>query len=198
VRRVRYRNGGLDAIDARILQALADDARIAMKDLAREVGLSAPSVAERVRRLEENGVIAGYGAKVDPAAVGLPLAVCIRVRPMPGEVKRMAALLAAMPAIVECDRVTGDDCFVAKAHLASVEELERIIDAILPYGITHTSVIQSTPVRRRLPAFAVAPQSASASATGRGRSRSTKWQNAADRLTTAVAAHTTSKLPVRS
>jgi Lrp/AsnC family leucine-responsive transcriptional regulator len=157
VRRSRYQNGGLDRIDAEILRALSADGRIAMKDLAAAVGLSAPSVTERVRRLEETGVIEGYGARINPQAIGLPLAVYIRVRPMPGELSRVSDLLAGMPEVIECDRVTGDDCFVAKALVASVEDLEGVIDRLLPHATTSTSVIQSSPVKRRVPVIAAAP-----------------------------------------
>jgi Lrp/AsnC family leucine-responsive transcriptional regulator len=151
MKRVRYSNGALDETDARILEALSRDGRLPMKDLAQKVGLSAPSVTERVKRLEEAGVIEGYAAQINAAAVGLPLAVYIRVRPMPGELARVAELLASIPEIVECDRVTGDDCFIAKAHVQSVRDLETVIDRLLPYAMTNTSVIQSSPVRRRMP-----------------------------------------------
>ncbi len=151
MKRLRTRSGSVDPIDAGILRALAQDARITMADLAREVGLSAPSVTERVRKLEETGIIEGYVAQVSPAALGLGLAAYIRVRPMPGQLRRVAELLNGLDAIVECDRVTGDDCFIAKAHLRSVAELEQLIDRIIPYATTNSALIQSSPVKRRLP-----------------------------------------------
>lgn len=151
MKRVRYLNGAIDEIDASLLTILSEDGRIALKDLAARVGLSAPSVAERLRRLEEAGIIEGYGAKLNARALGLSLAVYIRIRPMPGELTRVADLLADKPEVIECDRVTGDDCFVAKALVRSVDELEQLIDDILPYATTNTSVIQSSPVRRRMP-----------------------------------------------
>lgn len=147
-------NGGIDELDAQILRLLSDDGRIAMKELAASVGLSAPSVTERVRRLEDLGVIEGYTIRVNPQAIGLPLAVYIRVRPMPGELARVGALLASKPEIIECDRVTGDDCFIAKALVASVAEIETLIDVLLPYATTNTSLIQSSPVPRRMPEIA--------------------------------------------
>jgi Lrp/AsnC family leucine-responsive transcriptional regulator len=122
-----------------------------MAELARSVGLSAPSVAERVRRLEEAGIIRGYGARIDPAALGLPLAAYVRVRPMPGQLRKAVEVLSAIDAVVECDRVTGEDCFIAKVHVRSVEELEAVIDRVIPYAMTNTSIIQSSPVSRRLP-----------------------------------------------
>ncbi len=154
MRRVRYKNGELDETDRAILSLLAKEGRMAMKDLAMQVGLSPPSVIERVRRLEETGVIEGFGARVNPSAIGLPLAVYIRVRPMPGELGRVAKLLVSIPEITECDRITGEDCFIAKAHVASVIDLERVIDKLLPHATTNTSVVQSTPVPQRLPAAA--------------------------------------------
>ena len=154
MRRLRNQNTDLDALDTRILSALTADARASIAELARLVGLSPPSAAERVRRLEETGVIEGCAVTIDPRAVGLPIAAWIRVRPMPGELKTVADILRSLPEIVECDRVTGEDCFVARAHLKSIENLERLIDQIIPHAMTTTSIIQSTLVKRRAPAIA--------------------------------------------
>jgi Lrp/AsnC family leucine-responsive transcriptional regulator len=151
VKRLRYENGEIDTVDVRILGALAGDARVSVADLARLVGLSAPSVAERIRRLEEAGVIEGYTLTISPKALGLPIAAWLRIRPVPGQLQKVAALLRGLPEIVECDRVTGEDCFIARAHLPSVEELEKLIDQIIPYAMTNTAIIQSSPVKRRLP-----------------------------------------------
>jgi Lrp/AsnC family leucine-responsive transcriptional regulator len=155
MKRLRYENGGVDAVDANILRALAEDARISMAELARMVRLSAPSVAERVRRLEENGVIEGYSVKINAAALGLPLAAWLRIRPIPGQLQKVAGILQGLPEIVECDRITGEDCFIARAHVGSVADLERLIDEIIPYAMTNTSIIQSSPVERRLPPIKV-------------------------------------------
>jgi Lrp/AsnC family leucine-responsive transcriptional regulator len=151
MKRLRHENGELDATDIRLLGALADDARISIADLARLVGLSSPSVSDRVRRLEEAGVIEGYTIKVDAKALGRPLAAWLRIRPIPGQLKRVAEILRDLPAVTECDRITGEDCFVARAHVRSVAELEALIDKIIPYAMTNTSIIQSSPVARRLP-----------------------------------------------
>jgi len=153
MRRLRNENTNLDAIDARILSVLAADARTSVAELARTVGLSPPSAAERIRRLEEAGVIEGYTVAIDPKALGLPIAAWMRIRPLPGELKTVADILRTMPEIVECDRVTGEDCLVARAHLKSIEDLERLIDQIIPHAMTTTSIIQSTLVRRRPPAI---------------------------------------------
>ena len=155
MKRLRSEISSVDTVDASILALLAVDARTTLADLARKVGLSAPSVAERVKRLEERGVIRGYAAQINPEALGFGLAIHIRIRPMPGQLTKLAALLNMLDAIVECDRVTGDDCFVAKAHVASVQELEALIDQIIPLGGTNTAIIQSSPVERRLPRIPV-------------------------------------------
>src|SRR5882724_616589 len=151
VNRLRYENGDLDATDVRILDALISDARISIADLARSVGLSPPSVSERIRRLEEAGVIEGYTLAINPKALGLPIAAWLRIRPIPGQLRKVAEILQGLPEIVECDRITGEDCFIARAHVRSVEDLEKLIDQVIPYAMTNTSIIQSSPVKRRLP-----------------------------------------------
>lgn len=151
MKRLRHENGSLDALDARLLAALVENGRIRVAELARAVGLSAPSVAERIRRLEEAGVIEGYTVKVNPGALGLPLAAWLRIRPIPGQMNRVAEILRSLPQVVECDRITGEDCFIARAHVSSVEALEALIDELISYAMTNTSIIQSSPVPRRLP-----------------------------------------------
>jgi len=151
MKRVRYENRDIDDVDASILRALVENARISTAELSRAVGLSAPSVSERVKRLEENGVIEGYSARINVTALGLPIAAWLRIRPIPGQLQKVARVLQAQPDIVEVDRITGEDCFIARAHLRSVADLERLIDEIIPYAMTNTSIIQSSPVERRLP-----------------------------------------------
>jgi Lrp/AsnC family transcriptional regulator, leucine-responsive regulatory protein len=154
MKRLRFVEGDLDAIDARILSALAADARISVADLARAIGMSPPSVAERMKRLEEAGVIEGYTVRIDPRALGLPIAAWLRVRPVPGQLKKVMEILQGLPEITECDRITGEDCFIARATVHSVADLEHLIDQIIPFALTNTSIIQSSPVRRRLPPMA--------------------------------------------
>lgn len=151
MKRLRYENGGLDDIDLRILSALIDNARVSLAELSRDVGLTPPSVSERIKRLEEAGVIGGYTVKINPEALGLPLAAWLRIRPIPGQLQKVAEILRGLPEVIECDRVTGEDCFIARAHVPSVEDLEALIDEIIPYAMTNTSIIQSSPVPRRLP-----------------------------------------------
>jgi Lrp/AsnC family transcriptional regulator, leucine-responsive regulatory protein len=151
MKRLRYESGTLDAIDARILNASMKDARSSIAELARVVGLSAPSVSERVTRLEEAGVIEGYTLVISPKALGLPIAAWLRIRPIPGQLHKVTEILQGLPEIVECDRITGEDCFIARTHVRSIEDLEGLIDQIIPYAITNTSIIQSSPIKKRLP-----------------------------------------------
>ncbi|MEM6943392.1 MAG: Lrp/AsnC family transcriptional regulator [Pseudomonadota bacterium] len=147
---LRSEESGLDRIDAAILRELCADARIPRAELSRRVGLSAPSVADRVRRLEDIGVIKGYGARIDPARLGYGLTLLIRARPLPGEMQNMIAAIRETPQIVSCDRVSGEDCFVARAHVRDVAEMEAVIDRIVPFGATNSSIVQSSPVSERL------------------------------------------------
>jgi Lrp/AsnC family transcriptional regulator, leucine-responsive regulatory protein len=153
MKRLRSLVNDLDAVDGKLLRLLDKNSRTSTADLARALGMSAPSVAERVRRLEEAGVIRRFTVEVDPAALGYPLAVYIRIRPATGQNAKVAQVVAEIQEIVQCDRVTGDDCFLARAHVRSVEDLELLIDRITPFGQTNTSIIQSSPVTRRLPAL---------------------------------------------
>jgi len=154
VKRLRYENGNIDAIDAQLLNLLATNARVSNAQLARDVGLSPPSVSERIKRLEEAGVISGYTITVNPESLGMPLAVWLRIRPIPGQLKKVVEILKGLIEVTECDRITGDDCFVVRTYVNSVHDLERLIDKIIPFATTNTSIIQSSPVKRRLPSLA--------------------------------------------
>jgi Lrp/AsnC family leucine-responsive transcriptional regulator len=151
MKQLKSENGDLDAVDNRILALLLKDARTPVAEIARKVGMSSPSVSERIRRLEERGTIEGYAVKLNPAAFGLPLAAWLRIRPVPGQLGTVAEIIKTIPEIALCDRVTGEDCFIARVHVRSVADLERVIDRIIPYAMTNTSIIQSSPVPARLP-----------------------------------------------
>ena len=139
----------VDAINRRLLAELQTDARLSLAELGRRVGLSSPAVAERLQRLEEAGVVRGYRADVDPRALGLALTVVIRIRPAPREIVKVADLARRTPEVVECNRITGDDCYIMRAHVRDVEDLEEVIDQFVAYGQTTTSIVQSSPVPRR-------------------------------------------------
>jgi Lrp/AsnC family leucine-responsive transcriptional regulator len=144
-----YESREWDGIDLHILTELQTDGRASFAELGRRVGLSAPAVADRVQRLQDAGVITGYRAEVDPARIGFPITVMVRVRPAIRELGRIAKIADEIPEIVECYRMTGDDCFYFTMHLRAVEELEPILERFTPYGRTTTSLIQSAPVPRR-------------------------------------------------
>ena len=139
----------LDERNVALIRALRADPRISVSELARAIGLSAPTVKERLTRLEEAGVIAGYRLELDPRALGYPVCAFVRVRPMPGALAKVAELARRVPEVVECHRVTGEDCFILKVHVAAVETLDRVLDQFLAYGQTTTSLVQSTPVPLR-------------------------------------------------
>ena len=113
------------------------------------MGLSSPAVAERLARLEETGVIKGYRAEIDPRAVGYTLGVVIRIRPAPRELRKVAELAQRTPEVVECHRITGEDCFFMKAYVRDVEHLEEVIDQFAIYGQTTSSIMQTSPVPAR-------------------------------------------------
>jgi Lrp/AsnC family leucine-responsive transcriptional regulator len=145
----RRDNGALDPTNLRLLAELQADARLSQAELGRRVGLSAPAVAERLARLEREGVIRGYRAEVSPAALGYALAAVLRIRPAPRQIPKVADVARETPEVVECHRITGEDCFFMKLHVRSVEHLEEVIDRFTPYGQTTTSIVQSSPVPRR-------------------------------------------------
>ena len=140
-----------DRVNVQILRELRDDPRLTMTELGRRVGLSSPAITERVRRLEERGVIRGYRIDIDPAALGLAIAAYVRIRPNAGQLPKIAELARSIPEIVECHRVTGEDCFILKVYLPSLDQLDRILDTFLAHGTTTTSLIQSSPVPLRPP-----------------------------------------------
>jgi Lrp/AsnC family leucine-responsive transcriptional regulator len=139
----------LDSTNRRLLEELQRDARLTLAELGRRVGLSSPAVAERLARLERDGVIAGYHAAVDPRALGFTLSAVIRIRPGPRQLPKVADLARQSSEIVECHRITGDDCFFVKAHVRDVAHLEELIDRFTPFGQTTTSIVQSSPVPGR-------------------------------------------------
>jgi Lrp/AsnC family leucine-responsive transcriptional regulator len=143
------RSNGLDAVNVRLLTELHGDPRISMSELARRVGMSAPAVTERVQRMEATGVITGFRMEVDPAALGMPVTALVRVRPGPGQLPKISAAAQETPQVVECFRITGEDCFLLKVHAPSIARLEEVLDRFLLFGQTTTSIVVSTPVPAR-------------------------------------------------
>jgi Lrp/AsnC family transcriptional regulator, leucine-responsive regulatory protein len=139
----------IDPVNAHLLTELQLDPRLTMAELGRRIGMSSPAVTERVHRLEELGVIRAYRLDLDPAALGLPVAAYVRIRPNPGQLTKIAELARQIEEVVECHRVTGEDCFVLKVHMPSIDQLDRLLDLFLAHGSTTTSIIQSSPVPLR-------------------------------------------------
>jgi Lrp/AsnC family leucine-responsive transcriptional regulator len=138
-------------IDRKIIGELTANGRISFAELGRRVNLSSPAVADRVQRLERDGVITGYRAELDPRALGYPLTAIVRVKPAPGQLARIPELAAEIPQVGECHRITGEDCFYLTVHLRSIDELSELLDRFLAHGETTTSLINASPVPRRDP-----------------------------------------------
>ncbi len=144
-----FAEGSLDGTNRRLLAELQQDARLSLAELARRVGLSSPAVAERLARLERQKVILGYHAAVDPSALGFSLCAIIRIRPAPLQLRKVADLAREIPEVIECHRITGEDCYLIKALVVSMTHLEELLDRFAPLGQTTTSIIQSSPVPAR-------------------------------------------------
>lgn len=144
----------LDDTDQRILDVLIGDARISLKDLAAHVGLSSPAVSERLRRLEERGVVRAFTVDIDPQALGYTLQAMVRIRPLPGKLHIVEKLIAEIPECVECDKVTGEDCYITRLVVRSIDDLDRILDSIADKAETNTAIVKAKPVPRRSPPLA--------------------------------------------
>lgn len=140
----------LDRTGRLILQILQTEGRLPFSQVGQKVGLTGPAVAERVRRMEEQGLIRGYHAEVDQTQVGFPIRAFIRLRTSPERYTRLLAVLKGLPEILECHHVTGEDAFVIRVSAASMESLEQIIARLSPFGETSTAVVLSTPLQREL------------------------------------------------
>jgi Lrp/AsnC family leucine-responsive transcriptional regulator len=139
----------LDETGWELLCALQENARSSFADLGRRVGLTPPAVADRIRRLELAGIITGYHATVNPAKLGLGLTAIIRFQATRDPFERIFSVITALPEIIECHSVTGDDCMTLTAVVSSVEHLQDLIGRLTPYGTSHTSIVLSSPLQRR-------------------------------------------------
>ncbi|HTK07056.1 MAG TPA: Lrp/AsnC family transcriptional regulator [Ktedonobacteraceae bacterium] len=139
----------LDDTGWQILSLLQDNARLSFRDLGKKVGLSAPAAAERVRRMEEAGIIRGYRAEVDLEKLGLSLLAFIRLSVPKEDSNYIAEQLKEIPEILECYRVLGVDTFLMKVSVPSVEHLERVIDRLRRYGQSTTSIVLSATMDRQ-------------------------------------------------
>jgi Lrp/AsnC family leucine-responsive transcriptional regulator len=145
----------IDDLDQNILAVLLRDSRTSLKELAQQVGLSSPSISERLRRLEERGVIRAFTIEIDPQALGYQLQAIVRIRPLPGKLHVVQRLIEEIPEFCECYKVTGDDCYVARLFVRSIEQLDTILDRIADKAETSTAIVKSQPIKRRPPPFAI-------------------------------------------
>jgi len=134
----------LDGTDWRILRELQADGRLSYNELGRRVSLSPPAVAERVRRLEEAGVIAGYQARVDPARAGLPLTAFVQMRCRLDHCLLKTSTASDYPEVVEVHKLSGDHCSMLKVRAASMEHFEGLLERLGRHGEMRTSVVLST------------------------------------------------------
>ena len=146
-----------DKKDIAILKLLQRNPRMSIADLARKIRMSNPAARERVRRLEKSGVIAGYRLELNPKAAGHDITAFVRIRPLPGHLPKISKLAQQIREVVECHRVTGEDCFILKVHLPEIASLDRVLDRFLVHGQTTTSIVQSSPVPPRSPPISEAP-----------------------------------------
>ncbi|HQU93629.1 MAG TPA: Lrp/AsnC family transcriptional regulator [Pyrinomonadaceae bacterium] len=137
----------LDEIDRKILKELQEDARTSYAELGRRVGLTTPAVIERVRKLEDAGIIVGYRADIDTAKVGLPITAYVRMSISGVDYSHIIEVAQQSNEVLECHRGTGGDSFIMRVVLSSVEHLQEVIDRLTPYGITTTTIVLSSPVK---------------------------------------------------
>lgn len=142
-------DSALDNTGWQILRLLQENARLSFTEIGRQVGLSAPAVAERVRKLEDAGIISGYHAQVNPAKVGYPILAIIRIGSMGSAFNKCAEVAREIPEVLECHRITGSDSFYVKVMVPSILHLQALIDQLQPYGETTTTLVLSSAVTRR-------------------------------------------------
>ena len=139
----------LDAIGRNLLSALQEDARLSYAELGRRVGLSPAATAERLRRLEEAGIITGYRVEIDREALGLPVLAMVRMTCDGAKYRPFLKVVKALDGVLECHHVAGGDAFIMKVAAASVEDLGKLVEKLLDFGVPTTSIVFSSPVEGR-------------------------------------------------
>ena len=138
----------LDDINLELIDLMQHDARLSYRELGERIGLSAPAIAERVRKLEEAGIIRGYQAAIDYEALGFPLLCIIRLN-APSSDRALDEVIAALPEVIEANRVTGSESHVLRARVRSTKHLEDLLDHLRQHGSSVTNIVTSSPVPRR-------------------------------------------------
>tara|TARA_R110002095_G_scaffold216342_1_gene213164 strand:+ start:3229 stop:3732 length:504 start_codon:yes stop_codon:yes gene_type:complete len=142
----------IDDTDRHILITLQSNGRLSMSELAKLVGMSAPSVKDRVRRLEDRGIIRKFTIDIDTNALGYSLEAIVRIKPRPGNLHLVEKMIVEEPRFTSCDKITGDDCFISRISLRSIQELDKLLDPFHEKAETNTSIVKSSPIRNRTPA----------------------------------------------
>ena len=140
----------IDEIDWKILKELQENARQSFAEMGRRIGLTTPAVIERIRKLEDAKIIAGYRVEIDTAKVGLPITAFIRMSISGVDYSHIIQTVENSKEVLECHRGTGNDSFIMKVAVSDVEHLQNLIDKLTPYGMTTTSIVLSSPVKRRV------------------------------------------------
>jgi Lrp/AsnC family transcriptional regulator, leucine-responsive regulatory protein len=139
----------LDEIDWQILSVLQVEARISFKELGQRIGLTGTAIAERVRKLEDEGIIEGYSVKLNREKIGLPITAFFKLRVNAESCKQMRELAIALPEVIEAHRVVGNEHYILQVVLSSMQDLEAIMEKFLPLGTVDISIILSTPVANK-------------------------------------------------
>ena len=142
----------IDEKDRLLIKLLSDDARMPVSELSKQVGLSGPATSERIRRLEANGIISRFTLEIDLAALGYPLQAIVRIKPRPGNMHIVEDMILNEPGFLDCDKVTGEDCFVTRLALRSIADLDPVLLPFHEKAETNTAIIKSSPFRARIPA----------------------------------------------
>jgi len=141
----------IDEKDRLIIKLLGANARMPVSEMARQVGLSGPATSERIRRLENNGIISRFTVELDLAALGYPLQAIVRIKPRPGNMHIVEEMILNEPGFLDCDKVTGDDCFVTRLALRLIADLDPVLLPFHEKAETNTAIIKSSPLRARVP-----------------------------------------------
>lgn len=145
------KTNSIDATDIKIINILSDNARTSASAIAAQVGMSAPSVSERIKRLEESGVIAKFTIELNTELIGYPFSAIVRIKPLPGKIHILQQRLIELDNCIQCDKVTGEDCFIARLVLQSIPQLDDVLEHIVELAQTSTAIIKKSPIPGRLP-----------------------------------------------
>ncbi|WP_343561931.1 Lrp/AsnC family transcriptional regulator [Kiloniella sp. b19] len=141
----------IDDLDRALLKALGEDARKSWRELAEQLGVSAPTIRDRVGRLQDIGVLRGFVTELDPVALGYTLEAIVRFKAFPGKLQKLEQQIREADRIVQCDKITGEDAFVARLLLRSIAELDPLLEGFTDKASTNTAIVKASPVRMRQP-----------------------------------------------